>query len=523
MRNRRAGAVLLLLVAVTAGQIGCSLILGLKDRTDIGTGGGGGGGGEGDGGPPGACIPRDSSAPIDDACGIFVSSSLGVDGEGASSKAHPFKTLAAATLAAGKAKKPVYACAETFTEALKVTSEVAIYGGLDCKKAWAYDGTTKSRLTALPDDIPLTLTQAATSVQLFDFTVQARDAMLDGGSSIALLANQVMASFTRCDLGAGNGKKGLDGTPPTESVGPNISSDPAIRGNDGVNACASTTKSLGGTYKDNMFCPTSASNFGPVGGDGGDGEQATGDDGYSTTATPYTAQGGKGQMVDNPTWDCVSYLGYGTSGKSGMPGKDGAGATGVNSLGIIGASGYTGVVGGEGMPGQPGQGGGGGGGAKGKTACAGASGGGGGAGGCGGHGGTGGKAGGTSIALMSLGASLSFEYVNVMLGSGGAGGDGSEAQGGGSGGMQGYAGMGDPTAPYTSGACDGGHGGRGGDGGHGGGGRGGHAIGIAATGTEMPDTKGITFLKKGTPGPGGKGGPMNDGDPGVQANVQLFP
>src|SRR5690348_5093377 len=116
MRNRRAGAVLLL-AAATACQIGCSLILGLKDRTELGTGGGGGGG-EGDGGTPAGCLPRDSSSPIDDACGVFVSSSLGVDDAGASSKAHPFKTLAAATLAAGKARKPVYACAETFTEAL---------------------------------------------------------------------------------------------------------------------------------------------------------------------------------------------------------------------------------------------------------------------------------------------------------------------------------------------------------------------------------------------------------------------
>ena len=72
-------------------------------------------------------------------------------------------------------------------------------------------------------------------------------------------------------------------------------------------------------------------------------------------------------------------------------------------------------------------------------------------------------------------------------------------------------------------ACGGGSGGHGGTGGFGGGGRGGHAIGIAATGTEMPDTKGITFLKKGTPGLGGKGAFMNNGDPGVQANVQLFP
>lgn len=505
-------------MGAVAGQIGCSLILGLKDRTDLGTGGGGGG--EGDGGTPAACLPRENSAPIDDACGVFVSSSLGVDGAGAGSKAHPFKTLAAATLAAGKAKKPVYACAETFTEALKVTSEVAIYGGLDCKKAWAYDGTTKSKLTALPDDIPLTLTQAATSVQLFDFTVQAADPMLDGGSSIAVLANQVTASFTRCDLSAGNGNNGLDGVTPTDSVGPSSSFDDAIRGNDGTKACTNGTKVDGGLPKENDSCP--AATGGPVGGLGGSGLVAIGSNGDVSPANAQTALGGTGQHSD-PGWGCFAGAGQAGGGANGQAGLDGPGATGTVGLGQLSTSGYAGVSGMPGDPGKPGQGGGGGGGAKGKSMCAGASGGGGGAGGCGGHAGTGGNAGGASIVLVSLGATLAFDAVTIQVGNGGDGGDGGDGQGGGSGGKGGYAGVGDLTVPATSDACDGGKGGGGGSGGKGGGGRGGHAIGIAATGDEMPDTKGITFLKKGTPGLGGKGGPMNDGDPGVQANVQLFP
>jgi hypothetical protein len=517
MRNRRAGAVILL-AAATACQIGCSLILGLKDRTDLGTGGGGGGG-DGDGGTPSACIPRENSAPIDDACGVFVSSSLGVDGVGASSKAHPFKTLAAATLAAGKAKKPVYACTETFTEALTVMSEVAIYGGLDCKKAWVYDETTKSMLTALPDETPLTLTQAATSVRLFDFTVQAADAMLDGGSSIAVIANQVTASFTRCDLIAGNGMTGLAGMMSTDSVGPTIdTTDSTIRGNDGKTACpAMGSIQLGGDPKDNPFCPTASG--GPLGGSGGIGEITVGDNGNAPVATVQTALGGKGQLMVKDTLDCVVDSGFGAGGTNGQAGVDGPGAVGTAALGALSLSGYTGVAGQPGDLGKPGQGGGGGGGAKGKALCAGASGGGGGAGGCGGHGGTGGKAGGASIALVSLGASLSFDTVTLALGLGGAGGDGADGQGGGAGGLGGFAGMG---SGGTSDACDGGKGGKGGKGGYGGGGRGGHAIGIAATGTP-PDTKSVTWPNKGTPGLGGKGGPMNDGDPGVQANVQLFP
>ncbi len=513
MKHRGTAGVLVLLGAA-AGQIGCSLILGLKDRTDLGTGGGGG---ESDGGTPAACIPRDSSSPIDDACGVFVSSSIGVDGMGATSKAHPFKTLAAATLAAGKAKKPVYACAETFTEALTVTSEVAIYGGLDCAKAWAYDGSTKSKLSALPDDVPLTLTQAATSVQLFDFTVHAADAMLDGGSSIAVVADQVKVSFTRCDLSAGNGNKGAGGTTPTASVGPANSLDPLIVGNDGANACASAMASPGAEQKDNMFCPFA--DGGPLGGGGGLGSVPVGGAGDAFPSTPQVAQGGTGQHAD-PAWSCDVGAGLGADGVAGQPGADGSGAKGTSALGQLSPSGYKGTAGMPGDPGKAGQGGGGGGGSKGKAGCAGASGGGGGAGGCGGGGGPGASGGGASIVMVSVDATLSFDHVTIVVGNGGTGGDGGVGQFGATGGHGGLPGA--ATSGVLAG-CPGGAGGYGAHGGHGGGGRGGHAIGIAATGADMPDTKGITFLEKGTAGLGGKGGPMNDGDPGVRANVQLFP
>ena len=66
------------------------------------------------------------------------------------------------------------------------------------------------------------------------------------------------------------------------------------------------------------------------------------------------------------------------------------------------------------------------------------------------------------------------------------------------------------------------HGGQGGFGGKGGGGRGGHAIGIAYTGA-MPTIAGASFTK-GTAGQGGKGADAaHDGDPGVQADTQVFP
>ena len=118
---------------------------------------------------------------------------------------------------------------------------------------------------------------------------------------------------------------------------------------------------------------------------------------------------------------------------------------------------------------------------------------------------------------MSLGATLSFEKVTIKAGGGGDGGNGGDGQVGGNGGNGG-------AGSATLDACNGGKGGQGGIGGKGGGGRGGHAIGVAYTGAAMPSIKGATFAK-GTPGKGGTGAAdmMHDGEPGAQANVQVFP
>jgi hypothetical protein len=469
------------------------------------------------GGPPSTCVPTAGMDPVDDTCGIFVSSSQGADSASAGSKAKPYKTLAAAITAAGAAKKPVYACSETFSETLTVAVGVGVYGGLDCTKGWSYAGDAKSTLTTDADAVPLTLSATANGASLFDFTVQAADAMLSGGSSIAVIADQVTAAFTRCDFIAGNGKDGLPGIASTVGVGPTSdSTDPLIRGNDGTNACASAVQSLGGAIKENALCPIASG--GPIGGAGGLADTTQGYNGGAIPASPLTALGGQGET--SAGWGCFGGSGLADGGANGQAGLDGLGAAGLTSLGTLAISGYVGASGAPGDLGKAGQGGAGGGGAKGKAGCAGASGGGGGAGGCGGHGGTGGQAGGASIALLSLTATFAFDTVTVKLGAGGAGGDGGDGQDGGVGGFGGFGGK---AASGILKACDGGGGGQGGRGGKGGGGRGGHAIGIAATGTKMVDTIGITFLKKGTPGPGGKGGPMNDGEPGVQANVQLFP
>ena len=470
------------------------------------------------GGPPATCVPTAGMAPVDNTCGIFVSSSFGADGPNAGSKVKPYKTLAAAIAAAGPAKKPVYACAETFTETLTVAVGVGVYGGLDCTKKWSYAEGGKSTLTTDADAVPLTLSASANGASLFDFKVQAAGAMLAGGSSIAVIADQVTAAFTRCDFIAGNGKDGLAGVMSTVGVGPKSdSTDPLIRGNNGSDACASATMSFGGGARDNALCPFASG--GPIGGSGGQGAVPNGGPGdIQPVATMQTALGGQGET--SAGWGCFGGSGLADGGANGQAGPDGLGAAGLTSLGTFGISGYVGVSGAPGDLGKPGQGGAGGGGAKGKAGCAGASGGGGGAGGCGGHGGTGGQAGGASIALVSLSATLAFDTVTSKLGTGGAGGDGGDSQDGGVGGFGGFGGK---AASGTLKACYGGGGGQGGGGGKGGGGRGGHAIGMAATGSVALDTKGVKFSQKGTIGLGGKGGPSQDGDPGVLADVQVFP
>jgi hypothetical protein len=464
-------------------------------------GGGGSDGGMG-GGTPAGCIPNATMGAIDNSCGVFVSSSLGDDAN-PGSKDKPLKTLGAALAKS----KSVYACGEGFTEAVSVAASATLYGGLACTKGWAYDVAKKTQFTATPGAVPLSVSKAATRLEVFDFAITSVNAKEDGGSSIAVLAAQAAVSLTRCDVTAGDGKAGLAGA----AFGSEAQA--GADGKPGTDACAADT-SLGGKAVTNA-CGGGDS----VSGGGGFGDSAAGGDG--TSGQPgATTNGGKGEGAQA----CVP----GTKGDDGGPGTPGTGATG---LGTLSASGFAGASGGEGNPGAVAQGGGGGGGAKGETtanACSagmggGASGGSGSSGGCGGLGGKGGGAGGASIAIVSLDAMLSFASVTLKVGSGGAGGDGGTAQAGGTGGAKG--GTGGMGKGALKAGCAGGLGGKGGDGGRGGGGLGGHAIGIAATGA-APATTGVTFMK-GTAGLGGKGdnagGNLGDGAAGVVAGVQVFP
>lgn len=316
----------------------------------------------GDGGTPPGCVPSgQGEVSVGDECGVFVSSSDGDDG-GEGTKEKPLKTLAVAVAMASGKGKPVYACAETFEEALVLDVSVELFGGLECGNGWKYVGSaTKTMLTAGADVIPLVVTSGAQAVRVEDFAVHAADAMKEGGSSIAALAEGATAELVRCEFVAGNGAPGVPGA----SGDPNgMPAAGGVAGNAGKNACSDL---------DGMPGPDAMVPGGPqvtngcgadvsVGGRGGDGNVLNGGGGdIGQTGTKGQAGIGESSMG---VWDCD--VGGGKIGASGEAGMAGAGAT---DLGTISASGYTGASGGAGTPGKAGQGGGGGGGAKGGMLC----------------------------------------------------------------------------------------------------------------------------------------------------------
>jgi hypothetical protein len=492
MRSRSwaAGTVTVLSCFVAAYACGC--LINTQDDCELGCIGSGGASTTSSGTSivDPSCIPSEATGTVENTCGIFASSSGG-DDTNPGTKELPVKTIGKAIELASAGRGVVYGCAEDFQESVDLTSSVHIYGGLDCANGWAYIGDTqKTKLTALPDAIPLKI-ESGISATIQDLHVLAAAAMAPGGSSIAVIADGATAKFLGSSLEAADGKAGPDGVPFTAvaAAGENgvaggiACSGSQVPGPEGpANTCGSIL-SLGGT-----------------GGPGNVNSSTAGLDG-----SPMGSANG-GTLLNGNCTD-------GAPGDSGGGGTPGANASG---LGTIDKNGYTGVAGTDGTPGAPGQGGGGGGGSKGgtgagkcpsMTSAGGASGGSGASGGCGGLGGRGGGAGGASIAVISVQANLTFESSQIIAKNGGMGGGGGPGQTGGAGGA-----MGGPGGTLPSGAtallpgCAGGRGGGGGNGGPGGNGLGGHSIGIAFTGTAPTLDTATTF----TTGAGATGGMKQD-------------
>jgi hypothetical protein len=498
---------------MSAALAGCNDLIGLTPGTPRGDGGttgsGGTGGTGGTGGSGGApiCVPSQTSTPVDDACGVFVSASKGSDGN-AGTKDGPFATIQKAL--AASTGKPIYLCDEIFAEAVELKADEVIYGALDCLAGWTYSGANKPTVIAPPSDaVPLRVAAGLTA-ELYDLDLRAADATATGGSSIGLIAAEgASVSVSRCTVEAGDGQSGLVGAPYMSAAAA------GQVGSDGGAACSA--KQVLAPNPPVSDCGALMS-IGGYGGFGPDiGNPAPGNPGEPLS--DMNQNGGLGESAS----PC-------TAGKDGwfQPiAEPGDGATGLGTLDA--KSGYIGVAGMDGKEGAPGQGGGGGGGSKGGTGtgkcpdaskAGGASGGDGGSGGCGGLGGKGGQPGGASIGILSINAKLSFSAVTITTKSGAKGGDGGAGQQGGKGGPGGNGGSAANYANLHDG-CAGGKGGSGGQGGTGGGGRGGHSIGIAYTG-DMPSTAGAS-ITVGSPGDGGKGeGDKGNGLSGVAQKVQAF-
>jgi hypothetical protein len=472
--------------------------------TDGGNGGGtgnggdgagpsGGNGGEGGASPPECILTNDQ--PIGPNCGVFVKQGSTGDGKQSS----PFGSVAAAVAGLETTQHRIYVCGDsTFTGSVTMAGGISVYGGLACGN-WSYhDSNPRPQLMGTAGEPALRILGAGQS-ELSSIVITAPNALDAGESSIALLVSEVHLSTFAVDLKAGNGANGA--LPPAQlnpaaqamqgGTGKNYDDPPPTNAGGGTNTCGAIP--LVGGLGGNGGLAAANGPGGP--GTGGD-EKAGGPGGVGQTGS---------------TFSCGVGTGLGENGTSSLPADSGAAPT---AYGTLSADGFVPADGEPGMAGNNGSSGGGGGGSKAENNMAGAGGGGGGAGGCGGLGGPGGKGGGSSIALVSINATVvlsSDTYLNVKAGGDGqAGAKGQFGQPGGDGGVRGTG------SPPIEPACLGGGGGAGGDGGNGAGGRGGSAIGVAFVGDQPAG--GDIDLDGATPGEGGDGGDNLSADPGGDAD-----
>ena len=431
----------------------------------------------------------------DTACGVFVNSDPNVGSDAQpGTRAAPFRTLARA-LQDVPPGLSIYLCDANGnpydTTGIKIPPQISIFGGLTCDAMFSYQATKTSTIVG-PVNEPVLVLTGAGKVFIQNVYVLAPNATGDGGSSVAVVADNANLNIVGSTFEAQTGSAGNQGG----DGGFASPSDDGPWGNNGNGACTDDM-SVPGAVSTQQFCAGVTTMPASVGGAGGNGSPPTANAGNGMAGTTGAmGMGGTGQPKTG-AWSC----GGPGNGKTGAGGMNGTGGDGATALGTVTAAGYAGAAGSKGTKGNPGQGGGGGGGALGPMDCggathaagAGSSGGAGGAGGCGGNYGKGGHPGGAAIALISLNATIQFTASKLKAGTGGGGGSGGAGRDGGQGGQGGQGG---------NGACAGGAGGNGGTAGGGGGGGGGHSLCVAYVGTVPP----VTMAMCSTSTAGGGGG-----------------
>lgn len=457
-------------------------------------GGNGGAGGSG-GAPPLECTLANDQA-VGPQCGVFVQEGSNGDGKQSS----PFGSIADAVAGLDATQHRIYVCGDsTFVGSVTMAGGISIYGGIACN-GWTFNDTNpRPGIFGTAGEPALRILGDGES-ELRSLIITAPNAIQDGDSSIALLVSEVSLTTKKLDLAAGNG---ADGALPPGQVAPlgqamiggtgkNFNQPPPDNALGGTNTCG-LVELVGGLGGSGGLAATN----GP-GGPGTPGDRGAG------------AGGGAGQTL--ATFACGAGTGLGENGAPAAPAESGAAPMGYGFLSI---DGFTPADGSPGDNGANGASGGGGGGSKAEGNLAGAGGGGGGAGGCGGLGGQGGKGGGSSIALVSLDATVVLSAdTHLSVKDGGDGRAGAKGQYGQLGGDGGPRGTGSPPIEP---ACVGGGGGAGGDGGNGAGGGGGSAIGIAYVGNQP--TGGDIDIVGATAGAGGDGGDNGSAEPGANADA----
>ncbi|WP_438034850.1 hypothetical protein [Sorangium sp. So ce204] len=457
--------------------------------------------------------PTKNASTVTDECAVFASATAEAGGDG--TKAKPYASLGEAVANAGNRR--VLACTSgAFAESVTIGAGVEVIGGFDCAADWTWSAEARSAIEGPPNQIALTVSEAASGAKVRSFAIRAASATVVGGSSIGVTVADVEAELAQVDVTAGDGMDGANGTTPTEAPQAGASAPAELS-----NAC--NTVVFGGepgvtTCEDGETRGGAGGLGGITGTDEGNGQKGADGAPLPEPNPDEYGLGGVGQTGGN----CRQGE-PGAPGTAGDPGTAGSDTT-LTLSGIAGGDGQNGTFG------KRGQGGGGGGGAKAGLFCGpsanpmvgpGASGGGGGAGGCGGKGGGGGKAGGSSIGIVSLGTKLVLTDVTVTVGTAGKGGDGSLGQAGATGGIGATGGLGSGLGDSISG-CKGGDGGRGGAGGPGAGGRGGHAVGLAYAVAPGAAVTLANFVAV-TAGEGGLGGPGGiAGDPGTVGECWAF-
>lgn len=459
--------------------------------------------------PPPNCdtskLPTDDACVVDEGVGVFVSSSLGgTQGDG--SRAKPLASLQAGIALAKATNRRVYACAETYAEAITLAESVSMFGYFDCAASWKV--TSKHAGVLAPTSPAAIAKNVAQSTRVQAFDVIAPDVSAPSASSIAFVALSA-AGLELVDVKlhggkAGNGSDGVDAVQLTDSASKN---GYAASGGYTCNPQTQLTCSSGpvvGAGASNA-CVGKGNWSGGTGGVAGSPGYAMGDfigmpthlawvvkavpsSGGAQPANASTALGG----VDGVTVPVAGATG--ADGANGMAGGD------VGTFDVSG--GYKPASGSVGVDGAVGQGGGGGAGhmEPGPTPTFnyywwGSRGGGGGAGGCPGLAAEIGGGGGASVGLLVMNGALRISSSVVESSAGGAGGKAGKRSNPTAGGLGGPA---NPASasPAQAGA-NGGDGGKGGISGNGGGGP---SFAIAYT-NGAP----IVLATSLTPGSGGAG------------------